>query len=102
MAFNGKEGSQITTAQGAALTAAFRGSFPNSRKAHFFGKDILNTILGQPGVEGIRFYHGLDTNGNMELVIVGVDANEDDVLSFIGDVAVPCPSQCDTKASPLM
>ena len=101
MAFNGKEGTKITTAQGAAMTAAFRQSSPNSRKAHFFGKDILNTILAQNGVEGIRFYHGLDTSGKMELVIVGVDANEDDVLSFIGDVAIPCPSQCDTKGSPL-
>ncbi len=101
MAFNGKEGSQITTAQGATMTAAFRNRFPNNRKAHFFGKDILNTILAQNGVEGIRFYHGLDANGNMELVIVGADANENDVLTFVGDLAIPCPTQCDTNASPL-
>ncbi len=102
MAFTGKEGAQITVQQGATMTAAFRSKFPNEIKAHFFGKDIINTILAQNGCMGIRFYQGVDANGNLELVIVGADANENDLLNFIGDLASPCPSECDTNNSPLL
>lgn len=102
MSFNGKEGSQISVQQGATMTSDYRSKFPNQPKAHFFGKDILNTILAQNGCEGIRFYQGLDANGNIELVIVGADANENDMLNFIGDTSVPCPSRCDNNNSPLL
>ena len=102
MAFTGKEGAQITVQQGATMTAAFRTKFPNEIKAHFFGKDILNTILAQNGCEGIRFYQGVNTNGELELVIVGADTNENDMLNFIGDMACPCPDRCDTNNSPLL
>ena len=102
MPFNGKEGSQITKQLGATMTAAYRSKFPNEIKAHFFGKDILNTILSQNGCEGIRFYQGVNSNGDLELVIVGADANENDLLNFVGDLSIPCPNECDNNNSPLL
>jgi hypothetical protein len=102
MPFNGTEGSQITLKQGAAMTANFRNKFPNDTKGHFFGKDILNIILSQSACMGIRFYQGINNYGELSLVIVGVDSNENDLLNFIGDVSTPCPNNCDKLNSPLL
>ena len=97
MAFDGTEGSSITLTDGAALTAAHRTANPNDRLGHFMGKDILNSILAQSGCMGIRVYNGLDTRGNRELVFVGVDANENDMVSgIVADHSVPCPTFCST------
>ncbi|NOQ72446.1 MAG: hypothetical protein GQ574_10620 [Crocinitomix sp.] len=92
MAFDGTEGSQITLADGATMTAAHRIANPNAKLGHFMGKDILNQILSQAGCMGIRTYHGLNSNGERELVLVGVDANENDMVSgIVADKANPCP-----------
>ena len=76
MAFDGTEGGAITLAAGADLTAEYRREYPNDRKGHFFGKDILNEILDQERCEGIRMYYGIATNGDKELVTVGADADD--------------------------
>ena len=92
MAFDGTEGQQISTTDGAALTAAHRMANPSDLLGHFVGKDILNQILAQTGCMGIRFYHGLDSSGNRKLVLVGVDANENDLVSgIVADKGSPCP-----------
>ena len=94
MAFNGKEGGAITLSEGSALTAEYRRTNPNETKGHFFGKDILNQILGQEGCMGIRMYYGISSEGNKELVIVGAEANEDDMTDLVADLSSPCPSLC--------
>lgn len=99
MAFNGKEGGQITLAVGAAMTAAYRAANPNQTKAHFFGKDILNSILGQTGCMGIRMYYGIDTDGVKQLVIVGVDADGHDLTNLVGDLSTRCPTVCDADSA---
>ena len=42
---------------------------------HFFnlGRNIIESILGQPGCVGIRFYNAYDENGIKTLVYVGLD-----------------------------
>jgi len=96
MAFDGKEGGTITLAAGAALTGRFRGNFSTQPKARFFGKDILTSILAQTGCKGIRMYFGQESDGTMNLVICGADANQNDMLNVIADLSAPCPSQCST------
>ncbi|MEN9998641.1 MAG: hypothetical protein RI922_1631 [Bacteroidota bacterium] len=96
MAFNGTEGTIITLAEGAAMTAAWRRTNTNGN-AVFYGKNIINQLLAQPGVVGIRFHFGIDTDGKNTLVLVGVDANENDVLSIIADRGVKCPVLCGNK-----
>lgn len=92
MAFDGTEGSSISIADGAAMTLNHRMANPNARLGHFMGKDILNSILAQSGCMGIRTYHGLDTNGNQELIMVGVDSNENDMVSgIVADRMVGAP-----------
>lgn len=97
MAFNGTEGDAITLAAGAVMTARFRTNYPNQARARFFGRDLLLQILNQQGCKGIRFYFAQDSNNVMELVIVGADANENDMCDLIGDLSYPCPSYCGTK-----
>jgi hypothetical protein len=96
MAFDGTEGGAITLADGAAMTKEHRLRNPTALKGRFFGKDILNQILDQEGCMGIRFYFGQDEDGNRQLVAVGADQYEDDMLDLIADVSRPCPSNCST------
>jgi hypothetical protein len=46
----------------------------------------------------MRMYYALDENGNKQLVLVGVDANGDDITSgYIADHLLPCPHSCSQK-----
>jgi hypothetical protein len=103
MAFDGKEGEQISLSEGAAMTANYRNSDGASgAKAHFIGKDILNSILSQTGCMGIRVYYGIDDSGNKELVFVGANAQQNDMTSgIIAERIKPCPPYCDENNSQL-
>lgn len=94
MSFNGKEGGIISLQDGAAMTARYRTNFPTQIKARFFGKEILEKILNQSGAMGIRMYFAQNANNEMELVICAADANENDMLDMVGDMALSCPSRC--------
>lgn len=100
MAFDGKEGAQITLQTGADMTEEYRQQNPGERKAHFYGKDILLDLLNQQDCQGIRMYYGIDNNGDKELVLVGANSDESDMTNLVVDVSTPCPNRCDT-ASPL-
>lgn len=99
MSFNGTEGAPISPASGAALTAKFRRDHPTMSKGLFYGKDKLQDLLNQTGCKGIRIYFGKNATGDMELVLVGADANENDILTLIIDNGVRCPSHCGTANS---
>lgn len=95
MAFDGKEGEQISKPIAGTMTAAYRNANPNGTLGHFMGKELLMAILTQSGCMGIRVYHALDENNNPQLVFVGVDANENDLESgIIADRTLCCPSRC--------
>lgn len=94
MAFDGTEGGAIALSAGAAMTKEFRLRNPGSITARFFGKDIINEILNQEGCMGIRIYYGLDEDGNNQLVIVGADSDENDMLDIVADLSRPCPNVC--------
>lgn len=95
--FDGKEGGTISLATGAALTENFRTNFPNQPKGRFFGKNVLNGILAQDGCMGIRMYFGQETDGTMNLVLCGADANTNDMLNKIADLSIGCPQVCSTQ-----
>lgn len=95
---NGSEGEAIALDEAAALTANFRRNNGNSAetvKAHLFGRDILQQILGQENCVGIRMYYGLDDAGGKQLVLVGVDAAGQDLeAGIIADRSKICPPDC--------
>ncbi len=98
MAFDGSEGEQITINEAAQLTLTYRNNHPNDTQAHFIGKELLHQILAQSECTGIRIYYGIDNSkgtATKELVLVGADANENDLyLGIIADRLVGCPSNC--------
>jgi hypothetical protein len=103
MAFNGTEGAPIPLATAAEWTANYRNNHPNSTKAHFFGKDILQKILAQEDCVGIRMYYALNDAGEQQLVLVGANAHENDqTTGIVADLSSPCPPRCDTNGSPLL
>ena len=98
MAFNGSEGAAIDSATAAKWTKTYRDANPAAIQSRFFGKEILQAILNQPGCVGIRFYYGND--GTVpQLLAVGANSAENDQLgeSFVvADESVkgpPCSGQ---------
>jgi hypothetical protein len=93
MAFNGTEGEIITLAEGAAMTKQWRRTNSNGN-AVYYGKDILNQLLEQSDCVGIRFHFAVDSDGKNTLVLTGVDADENDLLSIVADKGLKCPIRC--------
>jgi len=100
MAFTGDEAEEFPLETAAEWTANYRASNPNKVKAHFFGYKIINKILTQECCVGIRCYYALDDNGDQQLIMVGVDENENDLFEgIIAEISRPCPPYCSTSAS---
>lgn len=94
MAFNGTEGGEISINEAKELTTNYREKNPKRTLAHFYGRDILEKLLEQDGCVGIRVYYGAGEDDKPELVLVGVESDENDILSLIADTSVPCPNYC--------
>lgn len=94
MSFIGNEGELISLIAASQQTANYRNQNPEAIKGHFIGKDHLLNILNQSGCMGIRVYYGIDNSGNKELIFVGVDADENDLLYLIADHGNKCPPDC--------
>ena len=61
-----------------------------------FNKEDLIDLLSQPGCDNLRIYLGMDTEDKIRLVLVGVDSNENDLLtnSIILENGKRCPTEC--------
>lgn len=96
MSFTGREDHSITLADAAKLTKKYRGSVPHGEiKGGFFGKEALLELLNQPDCVGIRYYYGLDEQNTKVMVLVGADANEDDLdKGLIKEASLLCPPRC--------
>lgn len=96
--FKGDENHDISLAEAAEMTARFRDTISAGDKiGGFFGKTAIKNILQQEGCVGIRYYYGLDGNDKPVLVLVGVDANGDDLYQGnLAEVSFPCPTYCST------
>jgi len=96
MSFNGNEGQMVDLSDAAGWTKTYRNSSNyDGVNAIFYGKNKLNTLLGQEGCVGIRIYKGIDDSGVPVMVLVGTDANENDILgSYVLERGTPCPQNC--------
>lgn len=95
MAFTGQEDHQIPLATAAEWTKNYRTANPSQTKGHFFGKEYIQSILAQENCVGIRIYYALDENGAKQLILVGVDANENDLYQgIIAERSFKCPPFC--------
>jgi len=84
MAFDGSEGEFISLSEGSDLTSEFRSSYSTQPLGYFFGREKLEELLAQENCEGIRIYFG-EKNRTLQLVLVGADDNQYDLLDKILD-----------------
>jgi hypothetical protein len=94
--FTGDESKSITLTEASEMTKKYRDSLPDgSRKCGFFGKNKLAQILNQEGCMGIRYYHGINKDGEPVIILVGADAEENDLYDGeLLDFSEPCPTRC--------
>ncbi len=71
---------RVSLETAADYTHRYQKSAPASEKAGFFFAEGLRKLLEQPGVAGMRIYHGLDESGRYRMVLVGVDAEGNDIV----------------------
>jgi len=105
--FNGSESGPIPLETAKEWTANYRASIkPDDTLAHYFGGDIIRRVLNETGCVGIRIYYAIDDKGKKQVLIVGTDANGDNLLPAQGaeakadddpiivDYSYPCPNYC--------
>ena len=78
MAFTGNENHDITLSEASEWTANYRSANPGATKGHYFGADAIMAILEQANCVGIRIYYAINNLGEKELILTGVDADEND------------------------
>ena len=93
--FTGNENHDITLNEAAEMTANYRNANPGEVKGHYFGSAAIESVLSQTGCVGFRIYFAITNEGAKQLVIVGVDANGNDITNgVILDRGMPCPPDC--------
>src|SRR5882757_153040 len=83
---SGKEGEDWDLELSISWTKHHRDRHPHEPHSHFFGKEILERILSQPGCMGLRFHHAFskphkEDGGERHLIITGVTADGHDMLN---------------------
>lgn len=96
MAFTGNEDHSIDLTAASALTGKYRLTAGSGAiLGGYFSKATVQAILDQEGCVGIKYYYGTSNDGKPQLVILGVDANGDDLQNgVLGNRSMPCPPYC--------
>ncbi len=95
MPFDGNENHDISFDEASILTKRYREKEGSSvRKGGLFGRKVIENLLQQDHYVGIRYYYGLDSNDEKVLILVGTNADENDLvksnhLAFEYSVASP-------------
>ncbi|GJQ20300.1 MAG: hypothetical protein HBSIN02_06550 [Bacteroidia bacterium] len=93
--FTGSEHHRISTEKAMRYIANFQAATNEPFAAGYMGRGIFDEILSQKDVVGIRIYSARLDNGTPTYVLVGVDANGNDLVDgVIGEDAIPCPPVC--------
>jgi hypothetical protein len=75
-------GENIGYEKGAKMVKANYDQNPDDVVAHFMGRDIIEGILAQPGVVGIRMFYAQNEMGLRQLVLTGTDATGGNVIDY--------------------
>jgi hypothetical protein len=96
MAFTTSDGEFISLDDAKTWTANHRNSENyNGVKALFYGKAKVAQILQQQGCVGLRVYYAIDDQGLPVLVLIGTDAEGNDIeSSLILERGIICPPNC--------
>ncbi len=85
--YSAEVGKDIGYDKGAKMIKNYFDQNQDDVLAHFMGRNVIEGILAQPNVVGIRTFYGINELGLRQPVLVGVDANGNNVLNFttVGD-----------------
>lgn len=100
MNFTGNEDHSISLNEAAELTANYRSTLTSNTeaKAEYFGKAALVELLNQSAAVGVRIYYGIDNAGIKKLVLVGVDAEGNDLYEgALMERGQLCPPECSAE-----
>lgn len=102
--YDGSDGGRIDLTTARQWAQNYRNANPNDIRSHYFGRDVLDQILAQPGCVGIRAYYALNDKNEKEILVLGVDRVGNSMLpanpaitpgdNSIMDVSFPCPPFC--------
>ncbi|HEU4762849.1 MAG TPA: hypothetical protein VFS74_11060 [Gemmatimonadales bacterium] len=95
--FTGDEARAITLEEARGLVRRWRegrSALPGDPSCEFFGRDIIDKILAQEGCVGLRIYHGRNAKGQHALVLLGSDADGNNLADVIAEEGWPCPPVC--------
>jgi len=96
ISFTGKEDHSISLEDASNMTRNFQlQAAPNQIIGGFFGKDAVLAIISQDGAVGLRYYYGLDDEGTPHIILIGVNADENDMTDgLLAERALMCPPNC--------
>lgn len=85
--FSPEVGEDIGYELGAKMIKAYYDQNQDDVLASFMGRNMIEAILAQPGVTGIRMFNAINDLGIRQLVLVGVDAQGNNILNYttVGD-----------------
>jgi hypothetical protein len=63
-------------------------------KAGFYHREAFDDLLKQEGCAGIRIYFAQKDDGEFTTVLVGVDAQGNDMTAMLKDTGMDCPPAC--------
>lgn len=98
MSLNSSTGSIISLQEAQEFIRNFRERYPTEIHALAVGSDLVNSVLEQEGCEGIRIYNGYNLQEQrLNSVLVGFDADGEDIIGIVVDDLRPCPADCGKK-----
>ncbi len=85
--YTAEVGEDIGYEKGAKMIKTYFQDNQDDVLAHFMGRNMIEAILAQPAVVGIRMFHAVNEIGLRQLVLVGVNATGGNVLEYttVGD-----------------
>lgn len=107
--FTPEVGEDIGYELGAKMIQRWHRENPDDVLASFTGRNIIESILAQPGCTGIRMFNAINDLGIKQLVLVGVDKHGNNILEYttigdngniikhkgiVGDRSAICPPSC--------
>jgi len=89
-------GQSTSLRDAAALTIAHQISVSSDAVlAHYFGKDIVDKIMKQPGCVSVRTYYTKRPAGKSGFLFIGVDKNGKDLAPIVlAGPPILCPPLC--------
>jgi len=78
--YSGKEGRFVPPSLSRKWVANFQKNNPKHTHAFYFGCELFENLLKEPGCVGIRIFYAQDDDGSPKMVLVGVDAKGNNII----------------------